>query len=92
MAEYERRKRMIDDAFYPFPLTICLDRYFGTYSGGIFTAWNLNADLVPKDISGDDVTCAVFWENNELPVGKGNTPEQAINDLSSLMMKKGEKE
>lgn len=28
----------------PYPLTIIADRYNGTYSGGRFTAWNMDYD------------------------------------------------
>lgn len=48
--------------FYPYPLTICVDRYSGAYSGGEFTAWNLDANEVPEEIHSDDVTCSLFWD------------------------------
>ena len=70
---------------YPYPLTICNDRYSGAYSGGKFTAWHLDAEDVPIDIFGDDVECDMFWESNDIPVGIGNTPEEAINDLKSKL-------
>lgn len=44
-----------------YPLTICKDRYTGTYSGGEWTAWNCDPDDVPVDICLDDVACAEFW-------------------------------
>ena len=70
---------------YPYPLTICNDRYTGAYSGGKFTAWHLDAEDVPTEIYGDDVECAVFWDWNEIPVGKGDTPEEAISDLKAKL-------
>ena len=73
--------------FYPYPLTICFDRYSGTYSGGEFTAWNLDADDVPEEIHSDDVTCSLFWDKNEIPVGTGYTPEEAIKNLICILRK-----
>lgn len=70
---------------YPYPLTIVLDRYHGVYSGGRFTAWKVYHDNIPGDIDADDVTCAEFWEYRAWeygPVGKGDTPTQAIQDLN----------
>ena len=68
---------------YPYPLTIVYDRYNGTYSGGIFTAWNLDCEDVPEAISDDDVSCADFWSSasDGYVVGKGSTPQEAIQNL-----------
>ena len=74
------------ESFYPYPLTIVFDRYSGAYSGGDFTAWNLDADSVPHEIYSSDVECASFWEENELPVGKGGTPELAVMDLKRQLI------
>ncbi len=63
-----------------YPLTIVKDRYTGTYSGGIFTAWNIEADEVPTDIYGDDTECRNFW-SDALVVGRGDTAEEAEEDL-----------
>lgn len=68
---------------YPYPLTIVLDRYHGEYSGGRFTAWNTYYHDLPGHIDADDCTCAEFWADCASgPVGKGNTPNQAIQDLN----------
>ena len=64
-----------------YPLTIVSDRYSGCYSGGIFTAWNLNAHEVPMEIASDDVTCADFWCKNKILCGKGKTVEEAVANL-----------
>ena len=64
-----------------YPLTIVSDRYSGCYSGGIFTAWNLDAHEVPMEIASDDVTCADFWCKNEILCGKGKTVEEAVANL-----------
>jgi len=71
-----------------YPLTIIADRYNGTYSGGKYTAWNLAHYDIPEDIDNDDENCAWFWADNKIPVGKGNTPQEAIKDLEELL--KGE--
>ena len=64
-----------------YPLTIINDRYTGTYSGGKFTAWNLDYYKIPVDPDDDDVTCMAFWATNKIPVGRGDSPEDAVKDL-----------
>ena len=64
-----------------YPLTIIKDRYSGTYSGGQWTAWNVDADCVPYGHQSCDITAHEFWLHNERPVGKGETIEGAIRDL-----------
>lgn len=71
-----------------YPLTIIKDRYTGCYSGGEYTAWNLDFYEIPADIDDEDVECKLFWDNNTIPVGKGETPEEAIKNLEELL--KGE--
>lgn len=68
-----------------YPLTIALDRYNGTYSGGIFTAWNLYPQDVPEEIDSDDVSCCVFFENTKIIYGRGETPENAVIDLMNRL-------
>jgi hypothetical protein len=73
-----------------YPLTVVSDRYGGTYSGGNFTAWNLDFDEIPNGINGNDVSCHEFWLDNEIPVGRGSTIHEAIYDLYiHLLYKKG---
>lgn len=69
----------IEDEIYP--LTIASDRYSGAYSGGNYTAWNLEATDIPPAIDGDDVDCHAFWLENKIPVGKGWTVSEALLDL-----------
>lgn len=64
-----------------YPLTIVSDRYGGTYSGGNFTAWNLDFDEIPHAVNSDDVDCHEFWLENQIVVGKGSTINEAIYDL-----------
>ena len=64
-----------------YPLTITADRYTGTYSGGQFIAWNLDADEVPEEIYYDDCGCHEFWRDNEIVYGKGRTVSEALADL-----------
>ena len=73
---------------YPYPLTIIKDRYQGMYSRAKFTAWNLKHTDVPNAIDGDDLVCATFWEYNQHSVGKGDTPEEAIQDLKIQLQEK----
>lgn len=72
-------KGFIEDEIYP--LTIVSDRYSGVYSGGAYTAWNMDADEIPADINGGDIECDKFWEENRLVCGKGSTVSEAVLDL-----------
>lgn len=76
----------------PYPLCIIYDRYNGTYSGGKWVAFNCTHDDIPLNISADDVTCAEAWASlkrhrneGKFLYGVGNTPEEAIDDLNSLL-------
>lgn len=68
-----------------YPLTIVMDRYSGTYSGGEYTAWNMEPVYVPIEIYEGDVECADFFQNKtndeKIIFGVGNTPNEAIDDL-----------
>ena len=78
-----------------YPLTIIIDRYSGTYSGGEFTVWNLYPETIPDDIYSDDCTCADFWRelNHDEKsynyrkyhdkCGVGNTIQEAIDNLQN---------
>ena len=76
-----------------YPLTVVRDRYTGSYSGGRFTAWNVDVEDVPEDINEDDVTCYEFWwgdESKKYAIGKGRTPNEAIKDLAKVLKERGE--
>ena len=69
-----------------YPLTIVIDRYTGTYSGGIFTAWNLDLDEIPEDICADDNSASDFFDDirygrRDYIYGVGATPDEAAMDL-----------
>jgi hypothetical protein len=67
-----------------YPVTVVMDRYMGTYSGAQWLAFNLDPCDVPEEIGGDDPTETIFWREHDaenLPIGKGETPDQAIADL-----------
>lgn len=78
-----------------WPLTIVRDRYSGTYSGGNYTAWNLEADCVPWEINAGDADCAGFWWDRGdsfkswliSVCGKGDTAAAAVADLYSKLNK-----
>lgn len=67
--------------FNLYPLTIVRDRYTGCYSGGEFTAWNLQPEDVPEEIDADDVGCATFFSHTKIIYGRGKTPDEAAMDL-----------
>ena len=65
-----------------YPVTIIGDRYNGVYSNGRFLAFPIIYRRMPAGPDGSDADCMDFWKDNKLiPVGKGNTPEEAYDDL-----------
>lgn len=83
----ERRKRWAE---FPYPCTIVADRYTGVYSGGRWIAYPLHPDDIPLAVEGDDDTCAAFWWDHNasdrlIPVGRGDTPMAAYDDLEAVM-------
>ena len=77
-----------DEDFKPhyediYPLTIIKDRYNGVYSGGAYTAWNLDHWDLPDGVDGCDPECSLFWDNEakDYTVGKGATIMDALKDL-----------
>ena len=77
----------MNDSIYDviYPLTITADRYTGAYSGGVFTAWNLEPSEVPKEPFEGDVGCATYWVENYYVCGKGDTPEEAVANLYIML-------
>lgn len=69
----------------PYPLTIISDRYHGTYSHGKFTAWNLYLEDIPEGQDSGDTECMEFWFENKILVGKGETADNAIQDLINIL-------
>lgn len=67
-----------------FPVTIVADRYDGCYSGGKWLALQVNCDDVPDEIGASDPDEEMFWREHDdmrFPIGKGNTPNEALADL-----------
>ena len=76
----------------PYPFTLIMDRYGGTYSGGKFLAMNQFYDEIDTSIGGSDPDEMIFWIEfkqgepigflgDKMYIGKGDTPQDAIKDL-----------
>jgi len=85
----------------PYPFTLIMDRYGGTYSGGKFLAMNQFYDEIDTSIGSCDSEEMIFWNEfkqgepigflrDKMYIGKGNTPQEAINDLINLINNKNE--
>lgn len=69
-----------------WPVTILMDRYQGTYSGGEWLAFNCTPDQVPEDAQGQDVPCAEFFGMpDSRRVGRGRSPSLAFEDLQERL-------
>lgn len=80
----------------PYPFTLIMDRYNGAYSGGRFLATNQFFDQIDTSIGGSDPEEMIFWGDfkqgepigfmrDKMYIGKGNTPQEAIDDLLNLI-------
>jgi len=80
----------------PYPFTLIMDRYGGTYSGGNFLAINQFYDEIDTSIGGCDSEEMIFWKEfkqgepigflgDKMYIGKGITPQKAIEDLLKLL-------
>lgn len=81
----------------PVPLIVLSDRYGGVYSRAKFTAWNCYFEDFPVEAEGDDTSADVFWcshrdgyydeticdllTGRRKPIGLGDTPDAAVEDL-----------
>ena len=78
------------DAKIPYPLCIINDRYSGIYSGAEFLAFNLSPYEVGNlSVDDGDNSCLYFWEHEaaDYVIGKGETPEEAMQNLIILLDK-----
>jgi len=76
-----------------YPCIIIPDRYDGCYSGASWTAWNLYIEGFPYGPESGDSECYNFWQDYKGIVGKGNTPQEAYNDLKKqIIMRDGQQE
>lgn len=68
-----------------YPTTIVCDRYSGAYSHGKWLAFPYDWWDVPSEVEGGDTECWLFWQDYNGIVGKGDTPQSALEDLTSKM-------
>lgn len=67
-----------------YPVTIVMDRYSGSYSGAQWLAFQSDPEDLPEEIGASDPDEEDFWRNHsdeQRPIGKGNTPNEAYMDL-----------
>lgn len=82
------RMQFVDNGKKVFPVTIVADSYTGSYSRGLWLAFNLSECEIPDAIGDNDVEELNFWhpDNDEDKlalefIGKGDTPNDALLDL-----------
>lgn len=68
-----------------YPTTIICDRYGGTYSSASWLAFPHDSWDIPEEVDGEDVECYLFWQDYDGIVGKGETPQEAMQDLIRKM-------
>lgn len=63
-----------------YPITVIRSRYRGTYEGAEWVAFNEHAQSI-TDAEADDVTCGSFFSCYSKPIGRGQTPTEAVTNL-----------
>lgn len=78
------QKKFINNVY---PITIICDRYGGSFSGGAFTAWNLDYDCIPSAVNAGDIEHSSFFldDKNDYIIGIGSTPSKALKDLAKKL-------
>lgn len=66
--------------------TITPARYSGSYEGARWLAFPCHPSEMPDGWDGDDVTAATWWRNPLMTVGRGDTPNKALTDLTRKIM------
>ena len=95
MNNIEQLNVNISDFDIPYPLCVIQDRYNGAYSEARFLAFNMEPYYVWElPVYAGDIDCERFWANenddyplDELIIGKGNTPQEALMNLINLLHK-----
>ena len=66
---------------HEFDVAILGTRYGGAYEGGRWIAWVGDLEWLDDYQAGDN-TCATFFEDyTDAPIGRGETPQAALDDL-----------
>jgi hypothetical protein len=64
-----------------FDVAILGTRYGGCYEGGNWIAWVGDPEWL-DDYQGDNADCPAFFEDYaDAPIGRGETPQAALDDL-----------
>ena len=63
-------------------------RYGGVYEGGPWAAFSITAfDVMPDDAFGGDPFALAWWDQPSVPVGVGDSPDEALDRLRNLMQR-----
>lgn len=85
-SDYIRMREEVDAL--PYPLTVFVARYGGTYEGGWWIAVNEHpGSEVLGSATGSDIECANWYNMYEQfkPIGRGKTHDEAIMDLKARL-------
>ena len=64
-----------------FPVTIIADRYGGCASDGKYLAFGCDFWDIPEEIEAADAIADHFWQTTTMTIGRGATPQTALEDL-----------
>lgn len=87
---------MFDESKVPYGATVAQARYSGVYEGGRWLAFPAFPDSVDNKFpgwDGSDLEALEFWGNpdsGQALVGRGNTPNDAVMDMTARMEENNE--
>lgn len=70
--------------------TIVSARYGGIYEPGLWLAFPGNPNQLPDEWDADDLTAARYYEEHSHEIGAGETPDEALANLRSILSKRRE--
>lgn len=70
-----------------YPNIITPARYGGVYEGDIWVALPCYPEEIPEAAFGDDISCMDWWSNPTIPVGVGNSPNNAYLSMVDAVRK-----
>ena len=75
----------VESGLYDYDVLILGTRYGGCYEGGKWIAWVGDPEWLDDYQSGDN-PCQAFWQDYKFaPIGRGDSPEKALDDLKRVV-------
>jgi hypothetical protein len=71
-----------------WPVTIVRARYGGIYEPGVWLAFPSHPDALPIEWDAGDIIASSYYEDHSHEIGGGSTPDEAYENLRTIMRKR----